>query len=98
MTDSTKTLDPNSIMKLTSNSFKLTSSIPISLYYDKCLIVLFHNDSDSSLSILNNMIQASKLVPGSMYAEINLNSEKIVGETLRDLRSSPSLYSQFAKL
>jgi len=80
----------NSVLKLTSNDFKLDTPERISLRKDECTIVLFYGNNNESNQLAKLWSQVAQETVGPTMAACNLVEEKKVATAMMEIKSMGS--------
>lgn len=78
------------VKRLTSDDFDLTSKEMVALKYDDCILVLFHVENTESYQLADIWALAAQQVAGPIFAAINMLSDRKVAEAFTRLKSDGS--------
>jgi hypothetical protein len=92
------TFSSETVKRLSTDDFDLTSRELIALKHDECTLVLFHVENTESYQLANIWALAAQQVAGPVFAAINMLTERKVAEAFTKLKGDGSHPLHWASL
>lgn len=84
------TFSSETVRRLTSDDFDLSSKELVTLKYDDCILILFHVENTESYQLANIWAVTAQQIAGPIFGAINMLSERKVASAFTRLKTDGS--------